>query len=460
MTARRMMSIVDVAKLPPQAPELEQAVIGACLIDNSIIGELSGILEPTHFYVHANHSIWSMMMDMRRDGEAIDILTVTERAKAMGKLDEVGGAFYISQLTNKVSGTSNAEYHARIIQQKFIYRRLIELGDRLARIDESEDVFDTLDWANSMLADVNAVPCTKDPVTAADVMAKIADGRERELFITMGMGRLDEHIRMGPSCVTVIGARPSIGKTTFAINACMNMARDGHRVLFISLEMNERALVSKIGGILTGIDSERITMNEINDDERDRIASANVRHGAWLPRILIEDLSTLKASQVAGVIHRAVQRHDVSVVVLDYIQCVEGAGDSPVDRMSNISRACKSAAKSSGVRLIELSQLKRRDGAEEDPQMSDLREAGQIEADGDIILMLGRRKGEGELICKVEKNKVGPIGSQMIPFDLPTQRIGNSWNNERHPVYNPAAGIVGNPDTFTAPKRDTDDAPF
>lgn len=442
----------SLGKLPPQAPEIEQAVIGACLLVPGTLGELSGILEPTHFYVQAHALLWHIMLELHHEGLPVDLLTVTERAKASGYLETIGGAFYISQLTNKVSSSANAELHARLIQQKFIQRRLIELGQHLQDIDESEDVFDTLDTANNLLAQVNAIPSTKDPRNAAEVLAQMVDNRDRPLFITLGMGDLDRHVRMGPKNVVVVGARPSVGKTTFALNACMNIARSGHKVLFISLEMSETDLGAKIASALTGIDSERITFGDINEEERTRIAEVMAYNGTWIPRILIEDLSSLKSSQITGIIQRAATRHGVEVVVLDYLQCVTGEGDSPVDRMTNISRACKTAAKSTGVRLIELSQLKRRDGAEEDPQMSDLREAGQIEADGDIIIMLGRAQGATTLRCNVPKNKVGPIGTVEIPFDLQSQRIGSSISQSA-PAFPSAT-------QFPTTKRDDDDAPF
>lgn len=417
--------------LPPQAIELEQAVLGACMLE-SAFGAAS-FLEPEHFYQEAHTELWKILRDMNQAGERIDILTVTERAMAIGKLDMIGGPFYISQLTNKVASSANVEYHARIIQQKFMLRHLQQMGSKLMGLDETEDVFDTLDMVNTMVAEVNAVPSTKDPANAADILGRIVDSREKPLYIHMGMGLLDNHIRMGPGNVVVIGARPSVGKTTFAVNACMNIARAGHAALFISLEMNETELTSKIASVLTGVDSERITHGEMNDDERSRVAKAAVENGAWTPRILIEDLSALKATQVTGVIQRAVTRHDVKVVVIDYLQCMEGEGMAPTERMTHISRACKSAAKSTGVRLVELSQLKRRDGAEEDPEMSDLREAGQIEADGDIIVMLGRPRGAPMLRCKVVKNKVGPIGVVEIPFDLQHQRIGSGFGPSATP---------------------------
>lgn len=445
-------------KLPPQAIELEQAVLGACMLEREALRQVGGILEPEQFYNAAHAELWRIIRDMNQAGESIDILTVTERAMAIGKLDAVGGAFYISQLTNKVASSANVEFHARIIQQKFMLRHLQKLGSKLMALDETEDVFDSIDLANTMIAEVNAVPSTKDPVNAAEVLGRIVDSREKPLYIHMGMGELDKHIRMGPSNVVVVGARPSVGKTTFAVNACMNIARSGHNVLFISLEMNETELTSKIASILTGVDSERITHGDMNEEERARVAKAAAEHGAWTPRIMIEDLSTLKSTQVVGIIQRAVKRHEVKVVVIDYLQCMEGEGMAPTERMTHISRACKSAAKSTGVRLIELSQLKRRDGAEEDPEMSDLREAGQIEADGDIIVMLGRPRGAPMLRCKVVKNKVGPIGVVEIPFDLQHQRIGNGFDLPAAKPYDPTQGFksLPHPDNFIDPNA----APF
>lgn len=448
------MRVVE-GKVPPNAVDLEQAVIGVCLLFPETFRQLSGILEADHLYSVSNASIWRAMSELSNEGAALDILTVTERCSLKGWLNENLSPFYISQLTNKVSGSANAEYHARVIQQKFIQRSLQTLGSRLQNLDEREDVFDTLDWANDLIAKVNAIPSTKDPRNAAEIMGEIADNTERPVYISLGMGQLDDHVRMGPKNVVVIGARPSVGKTTFAVNACMNMAKAGHKVLFISLEMSEVELTAKIAGALTGIDTERITRGDLNASDRERIARVMVECGVWLPRIMIEDLATLKGGQIAGLIHRAVERHGVEVVVIDYLQCIQGEGDSPVDRMTNISRACKSAAKSTGVRLIELSQLKRRDGADVDPQMSDLREAGQIEADGDIIVMLGREKGSNVLRANVAKNKVGPIGAVEIPFDLTSQRIGGTAPDFLQ--YNPRAGIVPHPDNRI---DDSETAPF
>lgn len=425
---KRNISLVhrngDLGRVPPQAPDLEQAVICAAMIDAETARSLSAILRPEHFYVTANIELWRVVTSLVDEGAPVDLLTVVQKAKDAGTLEIIGGPFYISQLANKVASPANAEHHARIIQQKFIQRSLINMGHRLVTLDETEDVFDTLDQANAMMAEVNAIPTGKDPDTAASILSAMADDLVQPEYLTLDMGILDEHVRMGPKCVVAVGARPSVGKTTFIINGLMNMARAGHKVLFISLEMTATQLMAKVGGILTGIDVERITYNTITDEERERLAMATQTNGGWLANLMVMDMDSLRSVQVSGLVAKAVKRQGMKVIAIDYLQCIEGVGDGPVERMNSISRAIKTAAKATDVRIIELSQLRRRDGADEAPLMSDLRESGQIEADADIIVLLGRGKGEQAMRCYIAKNKVGPIGTVDLPFELSTQRIG------------------------------------
>lgn len=424
--------IVDIAategKLPPQAPDLEQAIVGAVMLMPEAMGRVSDFLAPEHFYVKAHAVIYAACLHISQSdtGAKVTILTVTERLRSIGELENVGGAYYVSTLTNKVASAANIEYHARILVQKFMRRQLAatcaaSLEDAY---DDTVDEFDLMDAHNAGIAEINAITTHKDPNNAADIIARMVDNTQQPLYLHFGMDRLDRHVAMGPGCVCVVGARPAVGKTTFVLNGLMNMARAGHKSLFLSLEMSETALTAKIASALTGIDSERITQNDLTDNERGRIALVATENSMWIPRIMISDLASLKASQVAGIMERAVKRHGCKVAVIDYLQLMDGEGDNGAERMSNISKACKQAAKSTGIRLIECSQLKRRDGADVNPDMSDLRESGQIEADGDIIILLGREMGGTELLAKIAKNKTGPIGSERIPFDLMTQRIG------------------------------------
>lgn len=412
--------------VPPQAPEMEQAVLGAIMLERPALNEVSDFLAAEHFYIQAHAAIYRAILDQSKADEPIDGLTIAQRLKANGELDMVGGPFYLAQLTNKVGSSANIQFHARIILQKYIRRQLIATcAESLsAAYDETTDEFDLMDAHNEGLAAINSITAHSDPENAAEIIARTVDNTDMPLYMHFGMGALDQHVAMGPGVVVVVGARPAVGKTTFVMNGLMNMARAGHKSLFLSLEMSAEALTAKITSSITGIDSERITQNDLTPAERGRIAAAAAENGTWIPRIMISDLNSLKASQMAGILERAAKRHGCRVAVLDYLQLMDGEGDNGAERMSNISKACKQAAKASGIRLIECSQLKRRDGADVNPDMSDLRESGQIEADGDIIILLGREPGGNELLAKVAKNKTGPIGNVHIPFDLMSQRIG------------------------------------
>lgn len=420
---------VDADKLPPQALEMEQAVLGAILLFPEALNEVSDFLAPEHFYVQAHRSIYAACVHLGTSNDPsakVSTINAVHRLKATGELDTVGGSFYVSQLASKIGSARDIQFHARIIVQQFIRRQLIATcSESMGRAyDDTADVFDLMDAHNEGLAAINSITSNGDPTNAAEIIARMVDNRDQPLYLHFGMGQLDQHVAMGPGAIVVVGARPAVGKTTFVMNGLMNIAKAGHNSLFLSLEMNEDALAAKITSAITGIDSERITHNDLTPEERGRIAVSATENGVWIPRIMISDLSNLKASQMAGILEVAVKRHGCKVAVLDYLQLMDGEGDSGAERMANISKACKQAAKASGIRLIECSQLKRRDGADVDPDMSDLRESGQIEADGDIIILLGREPGGTELLAKVAKNKTGPIGNVRIPFDLMSQRIG------------------------------------
>ena len=417
------MERIELSKEMPNASEFEQAVIGVVLLERGAYRKVDHLTEEC-FYVRAHQLVWRAIQELAKKGKPLDILMVTQQLLTMRVLEQAGGAFYISQLTNKVASSANLEFWAAVIMEKYMLREQILLGGELTKVHGQSNPFEVMDTINEKMAALNSMTSDGDPVSAAEVMDNIINNREKPIYITWNMGDLDHHMSMGPGNIVVVGARPSVGKSSLLMNACMNMAIMGFKILFVSLEMSKEALTAKIASSITGINAERITKGDISEEERQRIADAFVRHGSWIPRIIIDDRASLHMRQVAGIMERAVKRHGCSAAVIDYIQLIEGEGDNPVERMSQISKACKRAARSSGIRLIELSQLKRRDGNDVNPDMSDLRESGQLEADGDIIMLLGREPGSHELLVKVAKNKVGPIGSLKIPFNLQTQRIG------------------------------------
>lgn len=426
-----VLPALEVGQVPPQAPELEQAVLGSLLQQAKSFVHIGDFLFPEHFYVNANRIIYECIRDMNAAGQHTDILTVTQALKLRSKLDDAGGPFYISQLTSKVVSSSAIEHHSRIVVQKYMLREMIRVGAEMMReaYRDTTDVFELLDRANTGLGGLNTITNTPDPITMAQVVTDIVEDRNKPLYISMGLGEIDQCVAMGPGDVIVIGARPAVGKTAVALTICRNVATAGHKVYVLTLEMRDRQLGARVAAGISGVDSNRITMLDLDDAARDTIAAAAAREGVWMGKILLDDRSSLRAQEVHGVISRAKHKYNCEVVIVDYLQLMEGDGENGHARMSDISKKLKQAAKANGIRLIELSQLKRRDGAETDPEISDLRESGQIEADGDRIILLARAYNDPEkaqeLKLKLVKNKFGPTGSFTVPYHLSSQTIGS-----------------------------------
>lgn len=454
-TRSRVAPALQEGTLQPSAPELEEAVLGAILLERDGLEKVSDMLRPEHFYVDANRLIYAAVLQLRNRALPINILMAAEQLKKNGELDEAGGAYHVSQLTSKVASSRDIEHHARVILQKFMLRTYRKLGDILQKVGDEDDVFDLAEQVNEWMAKVNAVNTSGDPVSMAKAIADIADDRSQHVRIKLGLTGIDDCVSMGPGDVTVIGARPAVGKTAVALTIAEAAAEQGHKVLIISLEMSTRQLAARVAATTSGVDSNRITINDLRDEERDRIAQVFAAKGSHLEGILVADRARFHASEAYGVIARAKERYGCEMVIVDYLQLMDGDGDNGHAVMGNITKSLKQATKAAGVRLVELSQLKRRDGADGgsqcNPVMSDLRESGQIEADADMIILLGRPTGATNILAKLEKNKFGPVGSFNLNYNLSTQRIGDAP---------PAPAVRPAPKDFTEPVKDDGSLPF
>lgn len=419
-------------KLPPQAPDLEQAVLGCILLEGrDPYARVCDFLFPEHMYMDAHRRIYEAIVRLFSRDIRADILTVTQEMRSTGDLDTLpdgNGPYYISQLTNKVASSLNIEQYARIILQKYIGRELIRDAEETMRqaYDETEDVLILLDKKNQSMAKINGLVASNDPVTVTTVLRNMVDDTTEKLFIPFYMYDLDKWMSIGPGQVVTVGGTPATGKTTFVLNGLKNMAMNGRRVAFFSLEMTKEQLVAKMVASQLGIDSERVTKNKITQQERDAMARCLIEtHNAeWFERFFIMPISTLSSNQVYGMYERLVRRQKVDVVSIDYLQLMNGEGDGSTERMDNISKAIKLATLTTGVRTVNISQLNRAGTAATDPKMSNLRNSGQIEADSDIIMLLARAKGDTNLVVKIEKNKLGNVQDVTLPFDLVYQRIG------------------------------------
>lgn len=443
------------AKPAAQAIELEEAVLGAAMLERGALVQISDFLDRDHFYLEQNAVIYDAIGELHRDGVTPDPMTVVDRLKGNGTLEKAGGVAYVAKIYTRVASSANIQSHARIIVQKFMIRSYVALGHRLAAIDETNDIFEIQEAVNAAVGKVNSITANGDPLNAATLIAEMVDNRAQPLQIALGLGgELDACVSMGPGNVCVIGARPAVGKTAVALTTARNVAMSGNHVAFISLEMSAVQLTARLMSTLTGIDSNRITRNDLDDSDRERMARAAAMHGAWINRIVIDDRATLKGAECFGLFARLKKKHKCEVVIVDYLQLAEGEGQHETAKMSNLSKSMKQAAKASGVRLIELSQLKR-GTSDTKPTMSDLRESGQIEADGDVIILLSREKGSSELHVDVAKHKFGPVGAFIVHYDLSTQTIGAAVQAPAFDTRIPAAALR----SFTEPRKDDEDVP-
>jgi replicative DNA helicase len=324
--------------------------------------------------------------------------------------------------------------------------------------DDTAEVFELLDTTYGSLAELlGEVESGSAPVTMAEIMGRIVDNRERPVRIPLGMGQMDDCVAMGPGDIMIVGARPAVGKTAAGLTFTRNVAKQGYRVLSITLEMSDEQLTARVTSTISGVDSNRITLNTVSEEERERMAAKFTENGDWLNNILVDDRATLRDKEVFGLFARARNRYKVDLILIDYIQLSDAEGNTGHEVMSKFSKTVKQAAKKEGLRVIELSQLKRRDGNEEKPIISDLRESGQLEADGDYIVLLGRAKGSSQMSADLVKNKFGPIGYFIWNYDLSTQHI--SGIGSAPPVFNPALpASIGH--AVLPPERDDDSVPF
>jgi replicative DNA helicase len=450
-------------KVPPQARELEEAVMGALLIDNNALSEVIDILKPESFYVDAHHYIFKAIVNLFNKSQPIDLLTVAEELRKNGNLELVGGAFALSELTNKVASSANIEFHARIIIQKFIQRELIKLSTEIIRdaYEDTTDVLDLLDNAEKKIYGVADQNLRKGSDNMLSLVAKalneISDVRSRPEGLTgvpSGFTKLDRLTSgwQGAELI-IIAARPAMGKTAFVLNMARHAAVDCNMgVAIFSLEMGSTQLVKRLISTECEIEQEKIRNGSLSDAEW-MILNKKVERLANAP-IFINDTAGINIFELRAQCRRLKSAHDIKIVMIDYLQLMSGTSDGKgmnrEQEISNISRSLKSLSKELDIPVIALSQLSRavetRTG-EKKPQLSDLRESGAIEQDADLVMGLYRpeyygflqdangqsTQGVSEVI--VMKNRHGPTDTIQLKFVSRFGRFedfdsfGNEFNN-------------------------------
>ena len=404
-TKRNTVINLEKGKLPPQAVDLETAVLGAMMIDKKGVDDVIDILNPDTFYVPAHQEIYRAIYTLFQNSEPIDLRTVSNQLRKNGKLEFVGGDFYLIGLTQKVASTAHIEFHSRIILQKFIQRKLITISSEIIQeaYDETVDVFDLLDAAESKFFEVTQGNLKKGSEDAASLVKtaikKVEEISKKEGMsgVASGFTKLDA-LTSGwqPSDLIIIAARPGMGKTAFVISMAKNMAiQFNHAVAVFSLEMSSVQLITRMISSETGISSSKLRTGNLQAHEWEQL-NVKVKNLTKAP-IFIDDTPSLSIFDLRAKARRLVSQHDVKIIIIDYLQLMTaGSSKNSGNReqeISMISRNLKALAKELAVPVIALSQLSRAvetRGGSKRPLLSDLRESGAIEQDADIVSFIFR----------------------------------------------------------------------
>jgi len=394
----------DLGKIPPQATDLEEAVLGALMLEREAVNEVIDILKPESFYKESHQKIFSAIHDLFQRSEPIDILTVTAELRKTGDLEIVGGAYYISFLTNRVASSANIQFHSRIISQKHILRELIRISSDTIReaYEESTDVFDLLDKAERDLFTVAQGNIRKEYDTMSDVIKQAIENIEAAKKnvdgvsgVPSGFHALDR-VTSGwqKSDMIIVAARPGMGKTAFVVSMARNIAVDFNLpVAIFSLEMSSIQLVNRLISSETGIKGEKIRKGNLEDHEFTQLHT-RIKKLSTAP-IYVDDTPSLSVFELRAKARRLKSKHDIQLIIVDYLQLMTAGSDkgNREQEISTISRSIKTIAKELNIPIIALSQLSRAvetRGGDKKPMLSDLRESGAIEQDADIVSFIYR----------------------------------------------------------------------
>lgn len=432
-------------RVPPQNIEAEQAVLGAMLIDKEAIAKATEVLSADDFYREAHRVIFSAMLELYNKNEAVDMVTVTEILKRDNKLEDIGGIAYITSLANVVLTAANVKYHAEIVAEKSVLRQLVRVSTEIAAMgyEANEDVGMLLDTAESRILEISNRKKKNDFTAINDILMDSVQSIESLLQnkggltgLPAGFADLDKLTSgLHPSDFIILAARPSMGKTALALNIVQNVALRAHKVIggeprsvaFFSLEMSKEQLVNRMLCAEAGIDSQRLRVGEMHDEDWTHLWDACDTMSR--AKIYIDDTAGITAMDMRSRARRLKAEHGLDLIVVDYLQLMQGSGkrNNSGDRqqeVSEISRSLKALARELDVPVLALSQLSRSVESRQvkRPMLSDLRESGSLEQDADIVAFLYREdyynpeteNKHTELI--IAKHRNGPVDTVNLFF--------------------------------------------
>ncbi len=433
-------------RVPPQALEVEEAVLGAMLIEHEAATIALQMLQPTDFYKPAHRHIFEAILELYERDNPLDLLTVENELRDKQLLDSVGGSGYLSDLTRSVSSSANIDYHSQIIAEKAVKRNLIQNCSEIIKsaYDTTSDAYEVLDTAEQRIFDLSN---TKSRANAQaignvlkDTLEHLEEMRGKPAGITGVPSGLDiDKLTSGfqPGDLVIVAARPSMGKTAFILTAARNAALHldenlQTNVALFSLEMSNQSLVQRLLTMEGRINAQSARSGRLKDEEFKRLIDAAGR--LFTARIFIDDTPSISVMELRTKCRRLKSEHDIGMIVVDYLQLMTASVKDNSNReqeIATISRGLKALAKDLDVPVVALSQLSRaveQRGGDKRPQLSDLRESGSIEQDADVVMFLYRpeyygikttpeghsTKGLAEIIVGKQRN--GPTGSKRLYF--------------------------------------------
>ncbi len=435
-------ALPDFGKVPPQALDMEEAVLGAIMLEKEAVITIMDILKPASFYKEAHQKIFKAVLDLNTKEYPVDLYTVTEELRAHNELDSVGGPVYLTQLTSKVVSAANVDYHARIVAQKYIQRELIRVSTEIQNrsFDDSIDVTELLDFSENELFQIAEGNIKREvaPINMVikEAIREIEEAGKREdalVGIPSGFTKLDR-LTSGwqKADLVIIAARPSMGKTAFALSMARNIAVEHNKgVAVFSCEMSSIQLVNRLIIAETDIPGDKIKNGRLNEDEWKQL-DTRIKKLVQAP-IYIDDTPAISIFELRAKCRRLMAQRKLDIVIVDYLQLMSGPENagSREQEVSTISRSLKSIAKELNVPILALSQLNRSvemRGGTKRPLLSDLRESGAIEQDADMVVFIHRQekfgiptfedgtstRGIAEII--LAKNRNGPVDDVRLRF--------------------------------------------
>lgn len=436
---------MDILKVPPNNIEAEQSVIGSMLLDKNAISTASEILTGDDFYKEAHRQIFNAALELYNRNEPVDLVTIVDSLRGKGILDNIGGITYLSNLVSSVPTTANVKYYAKIVEEKSTLRKLIKSSSEIIEkcYSSSDDLIGIIDTAEKNIFNISQKATSHDFEPMSSLLEKgfnqienLYNNKGAVTGIPTGFTEIDSKTSgFQKGDLVLIAARPSMGKTAFALNIAEYAAiRNNNSVAIFSLEMSKEQLAFRMLCSEANIDMLKLRTGDLEDDDWVRLAkSAGPLASA---KIFIDDTPGITVTEMRSKCRRLKMEHGLDLIIVDYLQLMQGSSrtENRQQEVSDISRSLKALAKEMDTPLIALSQLSRAPEARADhrPMLSDLRESGSIEQDADIVSFLYRdeyydKESEKRNIAEViiAKQRNGPTGTVELAFIGKYTKFGN-----------------------------------